>query len=89
MECASNAKVLAVVDRNISFGYGGRVYSEVAGKFVNKPTKPLITNYIVGLGGRDITIKDFREMISDCETVIQNGKVETQTKWINVKEENL
>jgi len=89
LECANNSKVLAVVDRNISFGYGGRVYSEVAGKFVNRPTKPFITNYVVGLGGRDITIKDFSEIVSDCETVIKNGKVETQTKWINVKEENL
>jgi pyruvate ferredoxin oxidoreductase alpha subunit len=89
LECAKDTKVLAVVDRNISFGYGGRVYSEVAGKLVNQPTKPLITNYVVGLGGRDVTIKDFREIVSDCETVIKTGKVETQTKWINVKEENL
>ena len=89
VESVGHAKVLAVVDRNISFGFGGRVYSEVAGKFVNRATKPLITNYIVGLGGRDITIKDFEEMVTDCENVMSTGKVEKQTKWINIKEENL
>jgi pyruvate ferredoxin oxidoreductase alpha subunit len=88
-ECAQHAKVLAVVDRNISFGFGGRVFSEVAGKFVNKATKPLITNYIVGLGGRDITINDYIEIVADSENVMNTGKVETQTKWINVKKENL
>jgi pyruvate ferredoxin oxidoreductase alpha subunit len=84
-----HAKVIAVVDRNISFGFGGRVFSEVSAKFVNQSTKPLITNYIVGLGGRDVTLNDYREIVSDSENVINMGKVETQTKWINVKEENL
>jgi pyruvate ferredoxin oxidoreductase alpha subunit len=89
IETVGHAKVLAVVDRNISFGFGGRVFSEVSAKFVNRSTKPLITNYVVGLGGRDITIKDFREIVADSENVMNTGKVETQTKWINVKEENL
>jgi pyruvate ferredoxin oxidoreductase alpha subunit len=89
IESVGHAKVVAVVDRNISFGFGGRVFSEVAAKFVNHPEKPFITNYIVGLGGRDITIKDFKEIVSDSENVITSGKVETQTKWINVKTENL
>lgn len=89
LKLLGHAKVLAVVDRNISFGYGGRVFSEVAGKFINEVKKPLISNYIVGLGGRDITIKDFRDIVSDAETILNTGKVETQTKWINVKEENL
>jgi pyruvate ferredoxin oxidoreductase alpha subunit len=89
IESTGHAKVVAVVDRNVSFGYGGRVYSEVAGKFVNRSDKPLITNYIVGLGGRDITEKDFKEIVSDSENVMNAGKVDTQTKWINIKEENL
>jgi len=89
LECAQHAKVLAVVDRNISFGFGGRVFSEVAGKFINRATKPLITNYVVGLGGRDVTINDYKEIVADSENVMNTGKVETQTKWINVKKENL
>jgi len=88
-DSVGHAKVLAVVDRNISFGFGGRVFSEVSAKFVNRSKKPLITNYIVGLGGRDITINDFSEIINDSEKVMATGQVETQTKWINVKKENL
>ncbi len=88
-EKLGHAKVLAVVDRNISFGFGGRVFSEVSAKFVNLTKKPLISNYIVGLGGRDITIKDFTEIVEDAENIIKTGKVETQTKWINIKKENL
>ncbi len=84
-----HAKVLAVLDRNISLGFGGRVFSEVSGKFINRSTKPLITNYIVGLGGRDVKISDFKEIVTDSENVMTTGKVDTQTKWINLKEENL
>ena len=84
-----HAKVLAVVDRNISLGFGGRVFSEIAGKFVNRETRPLITNYILGLGGRDVTMKDYKDIVSDSENVMAKGKVDTQSKWINLKEENL
>jgi len=89
LESVGHAKVLAVVDRNISFGFGGAVFGEVSAKFVNQPKKPLISNYIVGLGGRDITPKDFREIIDDAEKIKKSGKVVTQTKWININKENL
>jgi pyruvate ferredoxin oxidoreductase alpha subunit len=88
-DAVGHAKVLAVVDRNISFGFGGRVFSEVAAKFVNKDKKPLISNYIVGLGGRDITPKDYIEIYEDAEKILNSGKVETQTKWINVRKEDI
>lgn len=84
-----HAKVLAIADRNISFGFGGAVFGEIAAKFVNQKKKPLISNYIVGLGGRDIKIDDFREIVSDAENIMKTGKVEKQTKWINLKKENL
>jgi pyruvate ferredoxin oxidoreductase alpha subunit len=89
IESVGHAKVLAVVDRNISFGFGGRVFGEASAKFVNMSKKPLISNYIVGLGGRDITPKDFTEIVEDAEKIMASGKVETQTKWINVNMENL
>jgi pyruvate ferredoxin oxidoreductase alpha subunit len=87
IELTKNAKVIAVVERDISFGFGGAVFGEVAAQFVNRPERPLITDYIVGLGGRDVTIKDFHEIVRKAEATLEAGEVTKQTEWINIKEE--
>lgn len=80
----SNAKVLAVIERNISIGFGGAVFGEVAGVFVNQRERPLIANYIVGLGGRDITIRDFETIVKKGEAIIDKGAVDIPTDWIGL-----
>lgn len=87
LELAKNTKVLAVIERDISFGFGGAVFSDTAAVFANRSQKPLISNYIVGLGGRDVTTGDFELIADKCDKIIKAGKVETQTEWINVSKE--
>jgi len=87
LELTRNAKVLAVAERAISLGFGGAVFAEVAAEFVNKEKKPLLANYILGLGGRDVVQKDFYEIVEKAEKILQEGKVEKHTEWINVKME--
>lgn len=87
VELTQHAKVLAVVERDISIGFGGAVFPEVAAQYVNREKRPLITNYIVGLGGRDVTQKDFYEIVEKAEKVLKDGKVEKPTEWINIKME--
>ncbi|MEA1992989.1 MAG: pyruvate synthase subunit PorA [Euryarchaeota archaeon] len=89
MELAKNAKVLAVVDRDISPGFGGAVYGEVSAQFVNKSEHPLITDYIIGLGGREIEIESFEEMYEKSTKAAEKGKVEKPVEWINMNEEVL
>jgi pyruvate ferredoxin oxidoreductase alpha subunit len=88
-EMTRNAKALAVVDRDISPGFGGAVFGEAAAEYVNEPEKPILMNFIVGLGGRDITIPDFEDMVQKAEKALDSGKPENMVEWINVKEENL
>ena len=49
--------------------------------------KPLMQSFIIGLGGRDILVKDFETIFSKCEATIKSGKVETPVEWINVNYE--
>jgi pyruvate ferredoxin oxidoreductase alpha subunit len=84
-----NTKVLAIVDRDISPGFGGAVFGEAATQFINADQKPILMNFIVGLGGRDITIPDFEDMVQKAEKSIETGKPEKMVQWINLKEENL
>jgi pyruvate ferredoxin oxidoreductase alpha subunit len=89
VEMAENTKVLAIVDRDISPGFGGAVFGEAATQFINAEQKPILMNFIVGLGGRDITIPDFESMAQKAENAIESGKPENLIEWINLNEENL
>ncbi len=89
VEMTRNAKVLAIVDRDISPGFGGAVFGEAATQFINSHQKPILMNFIVGLGGRDITVPDFEDMVQKAEKAIDSGKPDEMVQWINLKEENL
>ncbi len=83
---ARKAKVLAVADRNISFGFGGAVFAEIAGALINEKQKPMLIDFIIGLGGRDITQEDFYKIAEISKDAIEKGKVEKMVHWINLKE---
>ena len=53
LEAAKNLKAIAVLDRNISLGQEGALYSEI--KAALKNCKTIVNSFIVGLGGRDVT----------------------------------
>ena len=81
-----NAKIVATLERNISMGYGGAVYADLAGALINEEKKPVLIDFILGLGGRDVTFKDFEEILGICEKVMAGEKVERPV-WIGVKKE--
>jgi len=57
-------RVLAVTDRAVSFGGpGGPVFSEIRSALYDVPKRPKIVNYIIGLGGRDVHVEDFIDMV--------------------------
>jgi len=79
---ASKAKKIAVVDRNISYGYHGIFYQEVKSALYGGTNTPACFGFITGLGGRDITPGDFREM---AEYSLAKNKPEEEIVWIGVK----
>lgn len=66
---------LAVLDKDISFSVGGALYADVK-TAVDNPTY----NYIIGLGGRDITPSDIEEIIEKTENPTK------EVEWIGLKE---
>ena len=58
------AKRLIVTDRAISFGGpGGPVASEVKSALYAERGRPAVASFIIGLGGRDVRVEDFKEII--------------------------
>lgn len=61
-------KGVGVMDRDIGYGTGGIVYQDVSRTLYNMENRPILTNYIVGLGGRDVT----REIVGKCFDNVMN-----------------
>ncbi len=65
-EVLTKAKKVLVTDRAVSFGGpGGPVCSEITAALYHEAVKPAIYNYIIGLGGRDVRVIDFVNMIGN------------------------
>ncbi|MFA6194859.1 MAG: pyruvate ferredoxin oxidoreductase [Patescibacteria group bacterium] len=58
------AKNIAVIEKAINFGQTGPLYSDIKSGLSGAEAKNLnITNYVVGLGGRDVTKKMIQKII--------------------------
>ncbi|MBI2868987.1 MAG: pyruvate ferredoxin oxidoreductase [Chloroflexi bacterium] len=73
-QAVREADVLIVLDRAMSFGGpGGPVCSEVKAALYNEPKKPRIVSFVGGLGGRDITVAGFEEIVNKGIEIAHKG----------------
>lgn len=66
-------KAVAIIDKDISLGYDGALYTDIKAALHNQ--KIILNNFIMGLGGKDIT-KD------DIIKVFDSIKNENEQEWI-------
>ncbi|MBI2848404.1 MAG: pyruvate ferredoxin oxidoreductase [Chloroflexi bacterium] len=70
----NNADVLIVLDRALSVGGpGGPVCAEIKLALYDEEKKPKVVNFVGGLGGRDITVADFEQMINRGIEIADKG----------------
>ncbi|MEN8189548.1 MAG: pyruvate synthase [Thermodesulfobacteriota bacterium] len=73
-ESLGGKKGVAVIDQNLSVGKGGIIYSELASELYKRPDRPdVLTSYIGGLGGRDISLEDFHGIVSETKAALSSG----------------
>jgi len=61
MRALKNVKRVKVLDKNISLGFEGALTTEIKSLFNNKEVK----GYVIGLGGKDITLEDLKGMMKN------------------------
>jgi pyruvate ferredoxin oxidoreductase alpha subunit len=72
-----DTEVLIILDRALSFGGpGGPVCSEIKSALYQLDRKPKIVSFVGGLGGRDITVADFEEMVNRGMEISQTGSTQ-------------
>jgi len=85
-QAVKNAEVLVVLDRAISFGGpGGPVCSEIRSALYNEDAKPKVVSFVGGLGGRDITVAGFEEIVNKGIEISQTGS-EQEFEMYGVRE---
>ncbi|HPJ25349.1 MAG TPA: hypothetical protein PLA80_04280 [Synergistaceae bacterium] len=78
----SGAKTLGVLDKNLSFGYEGTVFTNVNSALHQEGIPLRSYNFIGGLGGRDITRQDVRSMVRVLE---ESDKTTEKIHYLNVR----
>jgi len=73
-EIVKNADKVAVLDKNILFGMGGALYNDVKAKIDVEAY-----DFIIGLGGRDITPEAIDEVVSKTKNPVKD------INWIGLK----
>jgi pyruvate ferredoxin oxidoreductase alpha subunit len=80
-------KLVAVLDRADSFGaFGGPVFHEVRSALYDAPQRPRVVNFIYGLGGRDLTLEEGRQLVRRLKTAADTGRVDSHYDYLQVRE---
>ncbi len=64
MKLSKKIKAIGVIDKDISFGYEGTVFTNVNSALSKTGNNLFKKNFIAGLGGRDISIQNIEDMFN-------------------------
>ncbi|NJD54841.1 MAG: pyruvate ferredoxin oxidoreductase [Nitrospirae bacterium] len=85
-EALKNTKAVCVMDRADSFGGYGPLFMEVSSALYPLGNRPLLTNKIYGLGGRDYLPSHAAQVLTELNQIAQSGKVSVLKEYIGVRE---
>ncbi|MDR2528556.1 MAG: pyruvate ferredoxin oxidoreductase [Synergistaceae bacterium] len=77
-------KVLGVVDRDISFGLEGGLYTDVKASLYRPGAEIRTMGFIAGLGGHDVSKADVELMYDKLDNALQ-GKTEEERQFIGMR----
>lgn len=84
-EALKNAKAIAIMDKSSPAGAMGAMFNEVSAAIYQAATnnRPILSNYVYGLGERDLTQKDIRKIYSELAENVKAGKLtHNAQQWI-------
>jgi len=85
---AKKAKVLALLEKNVTFSVGGALFQDFSRALINESEKPIVLDFILGLGGRDVTFQNLDEVLAISQKALNGEKVD-EVNWIGLRKEIL
>jgi len=81
------AKAIAVMDRAEGFSaMGGPIFPEIRSALYDVEKKPVVVNYVYGLGGRNIGTKDIKAVYDELAQVAKTGQYSRLVTYLGVRE---
>jgi len=88
VDVLEDVEAVGVLDRAVSFGLnGGPLYTEMKATLYDLDVKPLVSNYVYGLGGRDIPMHLIEPVFMDLLKNVEKGRVEEPVKFVGLRGE--
>lgn len=85
-ETIKSVKAIAVLDRAVSYGaFGSPLYLDVINSVSKLEEKPLVVNYIYGLGGRDTNVNLIKSVYQDLFEIVKTKKIDEKIKYLGVR----
>jgi pyruvate ferredoxin oxidoreductase alpha subunit len=86
VKALSGAKAVAVMDRAETFSaQGGQVFTELRAAFYGSEIQPLMRGYIFGLGGRDTTTREIKQVFAALSEDLKAGHVGQHVSHLDVR----
>jgi len=76
-EALKGVKAIATLDRSAPGGTLGMLFNEISAALYQNDDRPIINNYIYGLGGRDMTQENLKEIFRDIKRNADEGRLVT------------
>jgi len=83
-ETIKDAKVVAVMEANVSMGSEGAVGMDLKAKLSGKADAPLVIDFIAGLGGREVNEGTIDEIVKKAEEVLNSGLSLQESHWVGL-----
>jgi len=80
-------KAFVVVDRNISFGMEGALFTEIKSSLYSLDERPKVLGFVAGLGGRDVRVRDLVKMVRKAYYAVGSGKSYPDEEWVGLRGE--
>lgn len=83
VKALEKARLVAVFDKNISYGSEGATCSEIKSALYGSQTKAAIRNFIVGLGGRDVKARELADAVRSALPAMKSGALNIEyPEWV-------
>ena len=85
-EALKGMKAIAVMDRSEMFSAtSGPLGAEVRAALYSAKSQAELVNYFYGLGGRDITVEDFKQVYEKLETIAETHEITDMYSYIGLR----
>jgi len=88
VQAFAKVKVIGVLDRSDTLStLGGHMYNDIRSVLYDASNRPLLKNYVYGLGGRDISIEEIETVFDQLAEIAKSGKTDKDIVYYGVRGE--